>query len=280
MKLSLLFFSAIVAALMPLGVAAQSNIIKAFDDIINNKNAVIVATHSLDKDPETNTKTGQSDVYRFTLPAKDIKLVKNVIAAFEKDSDMAYSLNNGKCNNEATLGLSVGDGSAPGIYINNITGDYIYALFLAPNTEDPEGYYRYAYGMNYKEEDGEIKGSLIITYALTLARRQALEQEQRSDALKRLSADTSSVHFPSKLLPWFDQVMGCIQAMPSANSAVQIALATRVFNLIGNVNRYPDVTDVQKTTIYNILQNMSGDSRYNRDPILSPLITQSMSALK
>lgn len=90
MKTSLFRLLAILLALMPIGVVAQTNIQSAFDAIIKCPDAQITERHTLDKDPVTLVKTGQADIYRFVLPAGKAKLIKNVVSAFEKDSQTAY----------------------------------------------------------------------------------------------------------------------------------------------------------------------------------------------
>ena len=96
MKTSLFRLLAILLALMPIGVVAQTNIQSAFDAIIKCPDAQITERHTLDKDPVTLMKTGQADIYRFVLPAGKAKLIKNVVSAFEKDSQTAYSYSRGK----------------------------------------------------------------------------------------------------------------------------------------------------------------------------------------
>ena len=156
-------FLSLIAAIMAVvaTAVAQTNLNAAFDAIIKCRDARIDERHSLEKDPSTNVKTGQSDVYQFELPASKMNLVKNVIAAFGKDSEKAYSINSGTSRpSDPQIALAVGDDNNSGERITEPGYEYAYATFLAPKSEDPSGIYRYAYGVNYKEEGGKVRGTL------------------------------------------------------------------------------------------------------------------------
>lgn len=263
----------LLLAVIPLLAAAQTNIKSSFDTLIKCPDVQITESHTLEKDPATNAKTGQSDIYYFTLPANRIKLIENITSAFNKDSEMAYSINSGnKTNTEnAIIKLAIGDGSGEGVYINEPECQYIYSLFLPPKSEDPNGIYRYAYGINYKQEGGNIIGKLVVTYATTLKYRQQAQQNKQLDMLHNLSNGTIIVSPQQQT--WFDLLMSYFQSMTSANSQVRISLATKAYNVIRDTQKYPEVTENDKNTVREILKGMIADRKYS-ETMLNTLLNQ------
>lgn len=268
----------LLIAVMPLTAAAQTNIKAAFEAIIKCPQAQITETHNLDKDPETNIKTGQCDVYRFVLPADKIKLIKKVNEAFTKDNDKAYSINSGKrVSTDNEIHLAVGDATGRGEYINEADCEYMYALFIPSQAEDKDGKYRYAYGINYKEENGNLVGKLVITYATTLKYRQQLEQEKQAERWSSFPNGVTVMTPQQK--SWFDTVMSYFQGMTSADSQTRIALATKAYNMIQKTPKYPEVTDREKNTVREIIKGMISDKKYS-ETILNNLLTQCLVTLK
>lgn len=270
--------------MLPRVVIAQANIKAAFDAIIECPEAQVLEGHTLEKDPVKMTKVGQSDVYQFTLPASKIGLVKNVISAFDKDSDMAYSLKSGDNAGFSQIFLSAGDDDNEGIALNAEDEKYIYALYLAPQEEDSTGNYRYAYAMAYKEADGILTGKLVVTYAMTLKYRQSQRQAKQLKMLRSLSPDSSMIktkdfNESQGLLGLFDTLMGYLRGFTTASKQTRIALATKTYNLLSNASQYPEFTEQDKTTAREILKVMIENPNYN-DPILIVLLQQSLSALK
>lgn len=264
----------LLLAVIPMLAAAQTNIKSAFDALIKCPDVQITESHSLEKEPGTNTKTGQSDIYNFTLPAKRIKLIENITSAFNKDSEMAYSINSGNTTNteNAIIKLAIGDGSGEGVYINEPECNYIYSLFLPPRSEDPNGIYRYAYGINYKQEGGNIIGKLVVTYATTLKYRQQTQQNKQLDMLQNISNGTIIVSPQQQT--WFDLLMSYFQGMTSSNSSkVRIPLATKAYNVIKDTHKYPEVTENDKNTVREILKGMIADRHYS-EPMLNTLLNQ------
>lgn len=280
MKNSLLRLIGLMLAVVPMTAAAQNNIISAFDAIIKCPDAKIIESHTLDKDPSTGSKTGQSDIYRFVLPSDKAYLIEQVVSAFDKDAEKAYSINRGKSvNTESDIVLTVGDGS--GVYINDPDCEYIYSLFLAPLSEDPDGKYRYAYGMNCKEVGDKLSGKLVITYATTLMYRQQVERQRQYDVLRNFSGGSSSnTSFTvSSQKSWFDTMMSYLQGMASANPQTRIALASKAYKLIGDTSKYPEVTDADKDVIREILEGMISDKEYS-ETILHRLLSKCASGIK
>lgn len=281
MKTSIIRLLSLMLSVIPMTAAAQNNIKSAFDAIIKCPEAKITESHTFEKDPSSGTKTGQSDVYRFVLLTDKANLLDNVVKAFDKDAEKAYSLSRGKSvNTESDIVLVVGNGDSDGVYITGPDCEYIYSLFLAPLEEDPNGIYRYAYGMNCKEEGGRITGKLVITYATTLKHRQEAAQQQRYDMLRNLS-DRSFVISGNKSTQesWFDKLMSYFQSMTSANSQTRIALASKAYKVIRDTSEYPEVTDADKDAVREILKGMISDKKYS-ETVLNKLLTQCLSGIK
>lgn len=276
MKTSLLRLVIFLVALTPLTLDAQTNIKAAFDAIINSHDATIMSCHTLDKDPETNVKTGQCDLYTFELPSSKSKLIKNVLDAFEKDSQKAFGLNSGMgTSTDNRIELAIGDATSRGLYINDPGYEYIYALFLAPKSEDPEGKYRYAYAFNYAENKGILYGKIAITYATTLKYRQQKELDRQAEAYQNMGGAIVMTAQTS----WFDELMSCFQSMPSVSSQARISLATRAFNVIKETSEYSDVTQADKNAIREILKAMLSEKKYS-ETILNRLLNQCLVNIK
>ena len=108
------FFKLIVllGVLIPLCSSAQTNVKKAFDELLKSSDVQYSETHSLEKDTETGVKRSQCDVYNFTLPASRFRLVENVLKAFKEDEDKAYALSSGTADkNSGKIVLAVGNGN-------------------------------------------------------------------------------------------------------------------------------------------------------------------------
>lgn len=274
-------FSLLMLAALPMVATAQNNIKAAFDAIIKCPEAQITENHTLEKDPESKSKIGQSDIYSFVLPANKIKLIRNVISAFDKDSDMAYSLNRGKArSSDRQISLAIGDASGSGVYINEVGHDYVYGLFLAATSEDPEGKFRYAYGISYMEYDGSIVGKLIVTYATTLKYRQEAEQQRQYDVLRSFSSGTYTFSDNnSSQQSWFDILMSYFQSMTQANTQTRISLASKAFKVIRDTSKYPEVSSADKEAVREILKGMIADKKYS-ESVLNKLLTQCLRELK
>lgn len=281
MKISETWLVSILLVALPIIASAQSNIVSAFDAIIKCPQAKVTENHTLEKDPSTNVKIGQSDVYRFELPANEFNLVNNVLSAFQKDSETAYSFNKGKSSLlDSAISLTVGDGSQMAVRVNEPESDYVCALFLAPRSEDSEGIYRYAYAFNYKEENGKLLGYLIVTYATTLKHRQQLEQESQRNALLNISNESFVIpSIDSSQKTWFEEVIYYLQGIRSASSQTRIALAAKAFKTIGNRADYQDSNLADKDAVCEILKNMISDKKYS-ETMLNTILNQCLKILK
>lgn len=282
MKTFLLRLLSLSLVLMPMAAAAQTSIKSAFDAIINCPDATVTDSHEFEKDPSTFEKTGQYDSYKFELPAGKMKLVKDLFAAFRKDSDKSYGIYNGKAaKNDSAILMACGDGTGAGVRVNPEGREYIYGLFMAPKSEDPDGKYRYAYAANYEEKDGKIIGRLIVTYALTLKYRQDMQKYEKALAEQRFwdRSNGNEVTVIKESNRWFDKVMQILQNMPSAKKQTRISLATQTLKLCQSVSKYQEVTAEEKDIIRNLLKAMTDDFTY-QETILNNLLQQCLSSLK
>ncbi|MDE6547787.1 MAG: hypothetical protein K2L22_02195 [Muribaculaceae bacterium] len=277
----------ILALFAPATVASQTNIKSAFDAIIKCPKAEITESHSLQKDRETNQKSGQDDIYTFILPADRFDLVKNVMAAFDKDMASAYGVKKGKnTGNEIKIKLYSSESTPQMMYLISIDDpgcDYIYQLFAPSKSEDPDGTHRYAYGFNYKEEDGKIKGKIVINYATTAEYREQVQQEAEREKNRRWLVDMGEIKIGTSESvsqdSWFDMLMSCFQSMPEATSKTRIALATKAFKVIRDTSKHPEVTTADKDAIREILKVMVSDSKYS-ESVLNKLLNQCLVELK
>lgn len=262
-----------LAALTSMQAWAQSNIKSAFDAIINCKDAQVKEQHSLDRNPETGEKTGQSDVYFFTLPADKMKLVDNAVASFKRDDSMAYGIYSGTLRESGEIAIAAGNDESRAVYIGESGDDYTYALFLAPRSEDPTGAWRYAYSISYKRSDGEVKGKIVITYATTLQYRQEQKQKAYEQMFNIPSVSGSGTS-------WFSKLMSYFQSMTSGSTQARVALATKAYELIKKSKNYPDVTDTDKDAAREIIKSMLNERKYNTEPVLRQLLNSCLTALK
>lgn len=268
---------ALILVAMPMMAAAQNNIKAAFDAIIKCPQAQITESHSLERDPATGMKIGQSDVYRFVLPADKANLVRKVEAAFEKDTETAYSFNSGrKASGDSDLSLAVGNDDGNGVKLTNADCDYTYSLFLAPQAEDPDGIHRYAYAISYKNEDGKIEGKLVVTYATTLKYRLQAARENQNRVIRGFS--NGAYVIPSKQ-SWFDTLMSYFQSMTKADSQTRIALASKAYKVIRDTSNYTDVTESDKKAVSEILKGMISDKKYS-ETVLNNLLNQCLAGIK
>ena len=159
-----LFLAAGILMLMPLTAHAQGFIKRAFNVLITSEPAQVESSHKLNKNPETGVKEGQLDVYEF----------EDVERAFEQDKEKAYSMKTASATSKKSYdytSLAVG-GDDSGYPLGDIKGSrYIYALFLDP--EDMTKTHRYAYAMEWRKDEKEIVGKLIVTYATTQQYRES-----------------------------------------------------------------------------------------------------------
>ena len=265
---------------IPVAANSQTNIKSAFEAIINCPAAEITEKHSLDKDRKTNLKSGQDDIYYFVLPGDKMNLVKNVMAAFDKDKDKAFHVKSGK-NSGTKSNIRLNSSGFNEITVDSPGSKYIYELFSPSKSEDPDGIYRYAYGFNYKEENGVINGKMIINYTTTSDYRKKKEEAenwernlQQTIYIKKAEKVTDQDFQQS----WFEKVMACINGLKDANSKTRIALATKAYKLVGNINDF-EVTEQDKTTIKNMFNITLQDSAY-KDPALIELLRQCEKGLK
>lgn len=284
MKTTVLRLLCLLALLVPMTATSQSNIKSAFDAIIKCPNAEITESHVLNKDRNTNLKSGQDDIYSFVIPSDRFDLIKNVLSAFDNDMASAYVVRKGKnTGSEIKILLYSGEsvaGASGGISIDDPGCDYIYELFAPSKSEDPDGNHRYAYGFNYKEEDGKIIGKMVINYATTSEYRQQVQRESQIILLADMNKANKESSDLETQQTWFDMVMACVNGMEHANHKTRIALATKAYGLVRDVKSYPEVTPQDKKTMAKIFKVMLNNPVCAADPILVELVQQCVAGLE
>lgn len=281
--------------LLPLQSLAQSNITKAFDKLINNSSVTVKENHSLEKDTDTGKKKSQYDLYRFTMPKNKMNLVKDIEKAFRQDTDKAYSISSGTRDQaDNPIYLAIGDGNGTGaILADRVGASFIFSCFLDP--DDANGYYRYAYAMDWLESDDQISGTLIMTYSTTLKYRQqkAIGYDMQTfTQSKRPSDDNFSAtasFFGDPVFfaltsqftqSWFSQFMTYVSSMETADRSTRQALASYIFEITKNTSQYPEVNAQDKNAAREILQSMIIDKRYSADSVLHSLLSNCLKNLE
>lgn len=262
MKKLIVTFLALFAMAIPWQASAQTNVKKAFDKFLNSSDVEFTEQHSLDRDSKTGKKTSQLDLYKFTISAEKEKLVKDVFAALRDDRENAYTMESGLVDSDDQIGsLAIGDGTKSVRYTLP-KYNYMYCLFLAPSDEDPDGIYRYAYGIYWKKDKNEIKGSLFITYATTLKYRQEKAKSHSDQALQSMvksqgSQDNSDV--------WFQQFMNYVYAFDEADDDVELLLATRIYQCAKQMPE--NVSEEDRRLANNILSDMIESKKYSANTL-------------
>ena len=198
MKSKNIMMVAVLLMLLPPVATAQKNIRQAFEALVSHAGSEMSNKSSLTRDPETNRKTGQYDVYDFKLPKKDKTYITAIETAFQKDREAAYDVVAGTSDGRSYTytSLAVGDGSGAGVAIGKTPKSrYIYALFM--DKDDPEKKYRYAYALEWKEESSSITGRIVTTYATTLKYRQ---QQKKNDGKTSFFSSLKGLSFDGKKL--------------------------------------------------------------------------------
>lgn len=264
----------LLAIAVPLQSSSQTNIIKAFDKILKSSDVVYTEKHSMEKDTKTGQKESQYDIYDFTLPANS-SLIDNALKAFKSDEAMAYSTSSGTAGkNDGEISLAIGNGEM-GTRVNAPGRKYIYSCFLAPDSENKDGNYRYAYGMNWETKDGVITGKLIVTYATTLKYRQ--EQSERSQ-FKIFTNTTTYSGTTNENPSWFSKFMGYVQAMDQTSPGAQQALATKIYEHTKSIPT--SVTREDKIIAGEILKSMISNPQYRNTTATLQLLNGACTNLK
>ncbi len=284
MKTSLLRLIAILVTSIPLMASAQTNIKGAFDALINNPKARITKSQALQKDPKTKVKTGQCAVYEFVLPSGQMNVIKNILNAIEKDSPMSYSYIGGNAgNNGGKNSLFSGIGGGEAIVIDEPGTTFSYALFLAPVSEDPNGIYRYAYAINYRERNGNIEGKLVVSYATTLKYRQQVAQEIQGGAGIPYNFTNGNITTSSNNENvngnWFNALMWNVSNMDKGDTKRRIFYATKAYKIISEMDKYQNVTELDKNSAREIFKVLIS-KKENSDPILNTLLRQCLNGIK
>lgn len=231
MKTRVLAIVGLMAMVMTSQAIGQNTIKSEIDKLLNCKEIKYTERHSMSKDVKTGEKESQMDVYDFTLQGSKASVIDKIKAAFRADAESAYAMESGRTDSEGpAITLAVGDGSSAGVRVNEPGSEYIYACFLAAESESPEANYRYAYALSWKKEGGDIKGRIAITYATTLKYRQ--EKSQLS--VLTLSSNTQS---------WFMTLMSYIQTFESVDSKMKAAIASKIYEHTKSIPEGVDESD-------------------------------------
>lgn len=266
-------------AMLPLCAMAQTNVRKAFDKLIQNSDFISTESHSIEKDAKTGIKESQCDIYNFTLPASKIGLIDNIRKAFKADEPFAYTTSSGVAGNGGnTISLAVGNGDSSGVYVNPTGYNYIYSCYLAPESEDASGNYRYAYSMNWKENDGIVTGTLTVTYATTLKYRQSMSRNNNAGFIYRIN--NTEVSQEPDTSTWFGKFMSYLQAMMATESPkVRQALATKIYEHTKSTQKSNEIKKEDKDTAREILKGVISEKR-TYDSVTKQLLNSALVNIK
>lgn len=270
----------LIVSLAPFTMSGQTNIKKAFERFLENPAVTYTENHSLSKDTGKGIKQSQSDIYNFTVNSIQFKLINNILQAFNKDKENAYSLSSGIYKkNDPNVSLAVGNGNGSGVLLTTELGvNYQYALFLAPKNEDSSGNYRYAYAITWKKEKDKITGMLITTYATTLSYRQSQSSGSKfngtiyynntpyysvnnGDSVNgSKNKSKSSVKYGGS---WFEKFMQEAKKLSifDDNGIVLQNVVTQIYEITKKVDQYDNVSTQEKQLARDILQEYINKSK-------------------
>lgn len=147
---------------------AQDNIKKAFDEFKSVKAITNTVVSSSEEDDREHIS--KSMTYTFTISSKKIGAIANVVSAFEKSAEDAYSnyvrIGNNPTSTRVIMFDNVKIGSSP-------TSNYYVACFN--DKADTTGIYRHAYAMEWTKNDDEISGFLFYTYGVKPSKQKGLK---------------------------------------------------------------------------------------------------------
>ena len=292
MKTNYYLAMCLMMLLCPSKADAQQSIQKAFDTLIKSKKAEVSSRLCVSKEPETGEKTSQADIFEFCISKDDSLLVENVMKAFESDRENAYEINfknnPPKLKKEKAAGTFSNNLSSPyftqpqnfltphdvivilagsdeyrrEITIGIIPGSsYAYALFL--DKKDKTGKHRYAYAIEWVEENQNIKGRLIVTYALMNKYRKTSEFPQLFQPNKNAS--------PS-WLSQFGSLKDVFRKVAKSPSATMVA-----YNIYAKCK---DAKDVPATDIGIAVEELERMKKLTDDEYIISLFDHSIKALK
>ena len=274
-------------AFAPFCSSAQTNVSKAFDNLLKNSDVEYTEKHSVEKDVDTGIKESQYDVYTFTLPAKKIGLIDNIVKAFKTDENKAYSFNSGEAGTgDPDITVAVGDANSGGVRVSYPGRKYIYAAFLAPKNENPSGNYRYVYAMNWLKDNDVIQGQLIITFATTLKYRQSraytttLYTDLPNMTVYNGASATTVNGVITTTIPdiWFSTFMSYIQAIAKENQSTRQALAAKLYKHVQQAQS-ENISKEDKDVAREILKSMQSETK-KYDEITRQLLNSALVSLK
>lgn len=153
---------------------AQDNIKNAFDEFKSVKAITNTVVSSSEEDDRGHIS--KSMTYKFTISSKKIGAIANVVSAFEKSAEDAYSnyvrIGNNPTSTRVIMFDNVKIGSSP-------TSNYYVACFN--DKADTTGIYRHAYAMEWTKNDDEISGFLFYTYGVKPSKQKGLKGDSISN---------------------------------------------------------------------------------------------------
>lgn len=153
---------------------AQDNIKKAFDEFKSVKAITNTVVSSSEEDDRGHIS--KSMTYTFTISSKKIGAIANVVSAFEKSAEDAYSnyvrIGNNPTSTRVIMFDNVKIGSSP-------TSNYYVACFN--DKADTTGIYRHGYAMEWTKNDDEISGFLFYTYGVKPSKQKGLKGDSISN---------------------------------------------------------------------------------------------------
>lgn len=281
MKSKSIILVAILMAL-PSAMMAQKNIQKAFDALQNDNIVKVTTQHSLERDPDTGKTISQVDVFDFMMTDPSVfRHIKDIQDAFGKDTNDAYLVKSGDHTGDNYFLLTVGDGSSQSVAIGKMKGSqYIYACFLDKN--DSEKKHRYAYALEWVEDEGNIRGRLAITYALMPKYQQ---KRIRNITIKgnsfpmtdfTLNYDTLFTERPKSPTVWLSEfnTLSSLYRKNSEGGAAPVNFALLIYGLCKNT---PSLDDYEKDMVITELKELK---KITKRQSIQGFFTKSIELLK
>lgn len=260
----------ILALLMPLLASAQNNILKDWKAFESSSYCTITGEkHAITKDPQTGQKTYHLEYWTFTVPKNYLSYIEQFAKAFTKDSDKAYSIEQGTTTMYDGVQLAIGSGKNTGTAnVGREPGsNYVYCLFLDP--DDPDGNHRYAYALDWCKKGDKYEGTFFITYATTLKYRQ--EQAEKSNQQSSNDFDDSSWDNS-----WFTKFMTLASTVDQGSTKMRKYVAGQIFDLCKTAPTQDD-----KDTAIDVLNSILPDlERDVADPVTPSILRNCIKILQ
>lgn len=264
----------LLACLFSMTATAQENVKKAFSKFVSSKKVSVTKTISEEHDvtKESLPVVAKAEVYTFTIKKKDLKLIDEVLAAFEKDRENAnvYSVlthNGGRGIPTNGRELLVGNDRKNSVYIgmNDVES---WQLLCLIDPADVSRSHRYAYAIEWNDDpkqvllSGKIRGKLVVTYSpipqdvlnMNSGKSQPSSGNKRSD-------DLSSEHIVNEV--YHMGLAGNFDRFENETQMLMAFDALKTEFLKGNMQTKEGGTLAM--TIYSLCSHMAPRIKNNRD---------------